>query len=130
MAVGDLLHPKETADITSQAAIVVEHAGRWYLAHLLLLIGLVLYLPGLLTLTDVAVPRRPRTSHAARLLLVIGAVGASAIFLAEMLAGRLGAVSAAAMKDLCDTMFSGSIAAPMVPLLLAFSLEPQHSPCP
>src|SRR5262245_35131542 len=69
MAVGDLLHPKETADISRQAAIVVEHATRWYLAHLLLLIGLVLFIPGLLMLTDLASARRPRAGYAARLLV-------------------------------------------------------------
>jgi hypothetical protein len=60
MAVGDLLHPQETSDITGQAAIIVEHATRWYLAHLLLLIGLVLFVPGLLTLTNLAAASRPR----------------------------------------------------------------------
>src|SRR5919198_2853307 len=77
MAVGDLLHPKETSDISSQAAIVVEEATRWYLAHLLLFIGLVVLVPGLLTLADLAAARRPRVGYAARALLVVG-VGGSA----------------------------------------------------
>src|SRR5262245_54267071 len=60
MTVGDLLHPQETSDISAQAAIVVEHATRWYLAHLLLFIGLVVFVPGLLTLTNLAAATRPR----------------------------------------------------------------------
>ncbi|HZD37079.1 MAG TPA: hypothetical protein VE664_00395 [Actinomycetes bacterium] len=120
MAVGDLLHPKETADIGGQAAIVAEQATRWYLAHLLLFIGLVLFIPGLLTLTGLAAARRPRVGYAARVLLLTGAAGVSAVFVAEMLAGRLGAGGAAATEDLLDAMFSGPIAAPMIPVMLAF----------
>jgi hypothetical protein len=120
MAVGDLLHPKETSDISAQAAIVAEQATRWYLAHLLLLIGLVLFVPGLLTLTDLAAARRPRVGYAARVLMVIGVGGASAIFVAEMLAGRFGALGAAAAEDFLETMFSGPIAGPVMPVALAF----------
>jgi hypothetical protein len=120
MAVGDLLHPKETSDIGGQAAIVVEQATRWYLAHLLLLIGLVLFVPGLLTLTDLAAARRPRVGYVARVLMVIGVGGASAIFVAEMLAGRLGSLGTAATEDFLATMFSGPVAGPMMPVALAF----------
>jgi hypothetical protein len=120
MAVGDLLHPQETSDITGQAAIIVEHATRWYLAHLLLLIGLVLFVPGLLTLTNLAAASRPRVGYTARVLTVIGVGGTAAIFVSEMLAGRLGAGSAAATEDLLDTMFSGPIAGPLSPVALAF----------
>jgi hypothetical protein len=85
MAVGDLLHPTESSDLARQAAIIAEQATRWYLAHLLLLIGLVLFVPGLLTLTGLAAARRPRVGYAARVLLVIGVAGSAAIFVAEML---------------------------------------------
>jgi hypothetical protein len=120
MAVGDLLHPKETSDISVQAAIVAEHATRWYLAHLLLFIGLALFVPGLLALADLAAARRPRAGYAARLLALTGVAGAAAVFMGEMLAGRLGAGSAAAAENLLDTMFSGPIAAPVIPALLCF----------
>jgi hypothetical protein len=120
MAIGDLLHPRETPDSSGQAAIIVEHATRWYLAHLLLFIGLVLFVPGLLTLTNLAAARRPRVGYTARVLTVIGVGGTAAIFVAEMLAGRLGAVGAAGTEDFLDTMFSGPIAAPIIPVTLAF----------
>jgi hypothetical protein len=122
MTVGDLLHPNETSDINGQAAIIVEQAPRWYLAHLLLFIGLVVFVPGLLTLTNLAAARRPRVGYTARVLTVIGVGGTSAIFVAEMLAGRLGSVGPAATEDFLDTMFSGPIAAPMLPVALAFFL--------
>jgi hypothetical protein len=119
MAVGDLMHPRETADIGAQAAIVAAQATRWYLAHLLLLIGMVLFVPGLLTLTDLAAARNPRVGYAARVLALIGVAGSSAIFLAELLAGRLGSAGAATTEDLLDAMFSGPIAGPMIPVTLA-----------
>jgi len=120
MAVGDLLHPKETADIGAQAAIIVEQATRWYLAHLLLFIGLVLFVPGLLTLAGLAAARRQRAGYAARVLVVIGLAGVSAVFIGEMLAGRFGAVGAAATEQFLNTMFSGPIAGPMLLVGLAF----------
>jgi hypothetical protein len=120
MAVGDLLHPEETSDISGQAAIVVEQATRWYLAHLLLLVGLVLFVAGLLVLADLAAARRPRAGYAARVLVVIGPAGLAAIFVAEMLAGRLGPVGLAAAEEFLETMFSGPIAGPMMPVALSF----------
>ena len=120
MAVGDLLHPKESSDLGQQAAIIAEQASRWYLAHLLLVLGLSVFVPGLLTLADLAAARRPRVGYAARVLVVIGLAGVSAVFVAEMLAGRLGSLGAAATEQFLDTMFSGPIAGPMLPVALAF----------
>src|SRR6185437_4221791 len=57
MAVGDLLHPEETWDTSGQAVIVADQPTRWYLAHLLLLIGAVMFVPGVLTLTDLVAAR-------------------------------------------------------------------------
>jgi hypothetical protein len=128
MAVGDLLHPKETSDIGQQATIVAAQATRWYLAHLLLFIGLVVFVPGLLTLADLAAAIRPRVGYAARVLLVVGVGGSAAIFVAEMLAGRFGSVGAAATEEFLETMFSGPIAGPMLPVALASSWERRCSP--
>jgi hypothetical protein len=119
MAVGDLLHPNESSDLGRQAAIVAAQATRWYLAHLLLFIGLVVFVPGLLTLTDLAAARRPRVGYAARMLVVVGVGGSAAIFVAEMLAGRFGSLGAAATEEFLETMFSGPIAGPMLPVALA-----------
>jgi hypothetical protein len=120
MAVGDLLHPEETADIGGQAAIVAAQATRWYLAHLLLFGGLVLFAPGLLTLADLAAARRPRVGYAARVLVVTGLAGLAAVFVGEMVAGRFGAAGAAATEVFLGTLFSGPIAGPMLLAGLAF----------
>jgi hypothetical protein len=120
MAVGDLLHPEEASDVSAQAAIVVAHATRWYVAHLLLLVGLVVLVPGLLLLTELAGARSRRAGHAVRALVVIGVAGVAGVFLVEMIAGRLGSVNAASTEHLLDAMLSGPIAAPMIPVMLAF----------
>jgi hypothetical protein len=119
MAIGDLVHPKEASDLGRQAAIIVEQASRWYLAHLLLFLGLVVFVPGLLTLADLATARRPRVGYAARVLVVVGVGGSAALFVAEMLAGRLGSLGAAATEEFLETMFSGPIAGPMLLVALA-----------
>ncbi len=50
MSIGDLLHPEERMDPSEQIAILVGQASRWYTAHLLLFIGMMLFIPGLLPL--------------------------------------------------------------------------------
>jgi len=45
MSIGDLLHPEERMLPDDQIAIVAEHASRWYTAHLLLFIGMLLLVP-------------------------------------------------------------------------------------
>ena len=42
MSIGDLLHPEERMLPAEQIAIVVDHASRWYTAHLLLYVGMLL----------------------------------------------------------------------------------------
>src|SRR4029450_3174595 len=107
MTIGDLLHPKETPDVHGQGAGTVEQAERWDIAHLLLFIGLFVFVPGLLTLTNLAAARRPRVGYTARVLTVIGVGGTAAIFVAEMLAGRLGSVRPGGTGDFLGTLFSG-----------------------
>ena len=45
MAIGDLLHPEERMTPPEQIAILVDHASRWYTAHLLLFVGMMLFIP-------------------------------------------------------------------------------------
>ena len=72
MTVGDLLHPEERIAASEQATILAAHADRWYVAHLLLFLGMLLLVPGLLTLSGLAAERRPVLGNAARVLILIG----------------------------------------------------------
>jgi hypothetical protein len=122
MTIGDLIHPEERMDAAEQIAILVDHASRWYVAHLLLFIGMMLAIPGLLALASLTAERSPAAGYAARILTLIGAATFASIFLGEMLIGRFvtdGADSAAA-TDLLDITLSGPIAAAIIPGVLAF----------
>jgi hypothetical protein len=88
MSVGDLLHPEEKMDTPGQATIIFEHASRWYAAHLLLFIGLLVFIPGILALTRLVAERRPTAGYAGRILLLVGMGAFYAVFVCEMLIGR------------------------------------------
>ena len=122
MTIGDLFHPEERMNPAEQIAILVDHASRWYAAHLLLFVGMMLSIPGLLALASLTAERKPAAGYAARILVLIGAAAFASIFVGEMLIGRFvtdGADTAAA-TDLLDSMFSGPIVAAVIPAALAF----------
>ena len=122
MSVGDLFHPKESWDMAAQIAIVAEAPTRWYAAHLLLFVGLLLFVPGILSLTDVAASRRPRTGYAARVLLLASVGALSAVFVFEMVLGRF--ISEGADQNgavaLLKTFQALTIFGALIPGLLAF----------
>jgi hypothetical protein len=122
MSIGDLLHPAESMDASAQVAIVAAAASRWYGAHLLLLIGMLLIVPGILTLSWLASERRPTAGYIAR-LLTLASVGAfSAVFVFEMVLGRFLSAGAAIPSAiaLLETFQSSAIFLVLVPGLLAF----------
>jgi hypothetical protein len=122
MAVGDLLHPEERMSPPEQIAIVAQHASGWYTAHLLLFIGLMLFIPGFLALAALTEARKPAAGYAARILTLIGAAAFASIFVGEMLVGRfvLDGADPAAATDLLRNMFSGPMLAAVGPATLAF----------
>ena len=122
MAIGDLLHPEERMDASEQMAILVSQASRWYTAHLLLFVGILLFIPGLLALADLATARKPAQGYAARILVLMGASAFAAIFVGEMLVGRfvLDGAEPAAATDLLESMLSGPMMAAVGPAMIAF----------
>ena len=122
MSVGDLFHPHESWDTAAQIAMVVDAPTRWYAAHLLLLVGILLFVPGILSLTDVAASRRPRAGYAARVLLLASVGALSAVFAFEMVLGRFiseGADQRSAVA-LLETFQALTIFGALIPGLLAF----------
>ena len=124
MAIGDLLHPEERMAPPEQIAILVDHASRWYTAHLLLFVGLLLFIPGLLALSALTGARQPAVGYAARILILVGTAAVASVFVGEMLLGRfvLDGADPAAATDLLESMFSGPILAAVGPAMLAFFL--------
>jgi hypothetical protein len=124
MSIGDLLHPQERMSPAEQIAIVVEHASRWYTAHLLLFLGILLFIPGFLALTAFTAALKPVLGYAARILIMIGTAGFASIVTGEMLASRLvlDGTGTAAPISLWTNLFMGPVAAVVGPAVLAFFL--------
>jgi hypothetical protein len=122
MAIGDLLHPEERMAPPEQIAILVADASRWYTAHLLLFVGILLFIPGLLALSALTAARKPAVGYAARILILVGTTAIASVFVGEMLVGRfvLDGADRAAATDLLESMFSGPILAAVGPAMLAF----------
>jgi hypothetical protein len=122
MSIGDLLHPEERMLPAEQIAIVVDHASRWYTAHLLLYVGMLLFIPGFLGLSTLTAMLKPVQGHVARILLMIGTAGFASIITGEMLASRLvlDGVGNAAPISLWTNLFMGPVVAAVGPALLAF----------
>lgn len=121
MSVGDLFHPAESWDTAAQVAIIATTASRWYGAHLLLFVGMLLFVPGILALTKVVANRKPAAGYAARVLFLISVGALSAVFVFEMLLGAFISQSAdpAAGVALLQTFMSKVFLA-IQPGLLAF----------
>lgn len=122
MSIGDLLHPEERMSPAEQIAIVAAHAPSWYTAHLLLFIGVLLFIPGFLGLTALAARLKPTVGYVARILVMVGAAGFASIITGEMLASRLvlDGVGDAAPISLWTNLFMGPVGAAVGPALLAF----------
>jgi hypothetical protein len=122
MSAGDLIHPAETWVAATQVAIVAQASTRWYAAHLLLFIGMLLLVPGILAITRLARDRKVKASYVARLLMLAGAGTLLAVFVGEMMLGRF--VSRASDQAVgvvfLDTFMSPAIFGALGPGLIAF----------
>jgi hypothetical protein len=122
MSIGDLLHPEERMLPSEQIAIVADHASRWYTAHLLLYVGMLLFIPGFLGLSTLTARLKPVQGYVARILLMVGTAGFASIITGEMLASRLvlDGVANAGPISLWTNLFMGPVVAAVGPALLAF----------
>ena len=122
MSVGDLFHPAESWDPAVQVQILTDSAARWYASHLLLFIGILVFVPGILSLSYLGAERRPTAAYVARVLMFISVGSLSAVFTFEMLLGRFlstGGDQATAVV-LFQAFQSGPRFGPIVPGLLSF----------
>src|SRR5262245_54948995 len=120
MSIGDLMHPPESMDATAQVGIIVAASTRWFLAHLLLFAGMLLFIPGFLLLTRTVARRRPALGYASR-VLVLASVGAlAAVFAFEMLQGSVASrLDQSASISMLET-FNSRVLVVLLPALLSF----------
>jgi hypothetical protein len=124
MAGGDLLHPEERMAPAEQIVILMGQPSQWYTAHLLLFVGMMLFLPGLLALAALTGAHNPAAGYTARILMLVGVSAIASVFVGEMLVGRfvLDGADHAAATGLLQSMFSGPMLAAVGPAMLAFFL--------
>jgi len=119
MSVGDLMHPPESWDSATQVERIAAAAGRWYVADLLLLAGILLFVPGILVLSRTLALRRPALGYVSRVLLLVSVGALSAVFAFEMVLGSLVMVDRQAAVVLVET-FNSRVLPALLPGLLAF----------
>ena len=119
MSVGDLIHPPESWDTVAQVAIVAAAPKRWYLAHLLLFAGILLFVPGILLLSRTLALHRPGLGYASRVLLLASVGALAAVFACEMLFGSFVIADQRGADALLQT-FNSRVLVALLPGLLAF----------
>ncbi len=77
--IGALIHPQSQEDTAAHLAVVGESPGRYYLAHAIILAGLVLFLPAILGLMHLLRQRATGFGHVGGGLVIIGLFGAAAV---------------------------------------------------
>jgi hypothetical protein len=82
-----VVHPKETTDIPHQLEIVAGGLNRWYLAHLLYVMGFALTVPAVLSLAARLRPAAPRAELWGTGLAVTGLFASTGIVAVEGFGG-------------------------------------------
>lgn len=113
------MHPPESWDSAAQVEIIASSAGRWYLAHLLLLVGILLFVPGMLGLTRTVALHRPALGYASRVLVLMSVGALAAVFTFEMLLGGFVVANRVGAVALIET-FNSQVLVALLPGLLTF----------
>ncbi len=79
LLIGALIHPQSQDDTAAHLAVVGESPGRYYIAHAIILLGLVLFLPAILGLMHLLRERATAFGHVGGGLVIIGLFGAAAV---------------------------------------------------
>lgn len=95
LLIGALIHPQSQDDTAAHLAVVGKSPGRYFLAHAIILVGLVLFLPAILGLMHLLRERATAIGHVGGGLVIIGLFGAAAVVAVDGIAisemGKAGA---------------------------------------
>jgi hypothetical protein len=120
---GEFLHPQFQRDPAQQLAMVAANPDRWYLAHLLSLIGFALLVPAILGLTQLVGQRRVALADLGGALALLGVLAITGLLsidgfrvwqMAQLAADR------AEMAALLDRIFTSPGVVPLFVVALAF----------
>lgn len=119
LLVGQLIHPVDKTDAADELAVVARNLDRWYAAHLILLVSLVLMIPAVLGLAHLIHERRSTLAYTGGALSLIGVVAVAAVVGADGIAGYFVAAAAPdspSSVSVFDRLLNGGR---MLPLYLA-----------
>jgi hypothetical protein len=122
---GELVHPRMKQDSAAQLQVLSEQADRQYVAHLLFLVSLVLFVPVLIGLVDRLGDERAAWGHVGAGLGLLGTIVLAAFAGAELVTWQVGkapAADAAAMTALLDRANESAGILPLFALAAAFPL--------
>jgi hypothetical protein len=79
IVLAEVLHARLQTDPAGQFAAVADNTGRWYAAHALILLALVLLVPAFVGVVDLARRSRPLLAHVALLVFIPGLIALTAV---------------------------------------------------
>ena len=118
----EVLHARLQTDPAGQFAAVADNTGRWYAAHALILLALVLLVPAFVGVVDLARRSRPLLAHVALLVFIPGLIALTAIVGMELVLWQVAQPEAnrAEMISLLDRLNGSKGIEPFFALALLF----------
>ena len=106
LIVGEAIHPDEQSDAAEMMATIAGGLDRWYAAHVIVLVGMLLAVAAVLGLAHMLHDRRPMLAFVGGGLAIAGILFVSAIIGADGFAGYFVAREAAATPEGVAVMHS------------------------
>lgn len=122
IVVAELLHGRFQADAAEQLAVVADNTGRWYAAHVLVLVALVLTLPAFVGLAHLVRASRPLLGSLSLLAFAPGLVVLASVAGMELVLWQMAQPGRdrAEMVSLLDSLTESAGIAPLFAVLLLF----------
>jgi hypothetical protein len=120
----EILHARLEADPGAFLSAISDDTGRWYAAHVLVLVGLVLALPAFLGIAHILEGRRPVLANLGSIAFVPGMIALAALVGMELVAWQMAhpGLDRAAMITLWGNTSENAGIVPVIFVALLFSI--------
>jgi uncharacterized membrane protein YhaH (DUF805 family) len=124
LVIAEVLHAHLEEDPSAYLSAIAENTGRWYAAHVLVLVSLVLALPAFLGIRHLVESRRPALGSLASIAFVPGLIALAALVGMELVAWQMAqpGVDRAQMITLWKNTSQSAGIVPIIFVALLFSL--------
>lgn len=118
----ELLHGHFENDAAAYLDVISSNTARWYAAHALVLVGLMLVIPAFLGVARLLDPHKPVLANLGRLAIVPGVIALTAVVGMELVAWQMAQLTAdhATMVTLWDRTAENAGIVPLVLVALLF----------